>query len=85
LFQKAINFCKANEELVLIFYNSIQYYFDYKSIHNSIYPKHFEFCNVSVCHTLYYSAEYDDYYDDDDSYELAETIQNDGAEFYFKL
>jgi len=52
------------EELVLIFYNSIQAHFNYKSNYNSIYPKHYDFCNANVCHSLYYSTEYDDDYDD---------------------
>ena len=77
-----INLSKTVEELVSIFYNSIQDYFDNKSIYNSIYPKHYEFCNANVCHSLYYSTEYDDYYDDeDDFYEAAETLQNDRADF----
>ena len=37
-----INLSKKVEELVLIFYNSIQDYFDYKSIHNLICPKHYD-------------------------------------------
>ena len=68
---------------MLIFYNSIQDCFDYKPIRNSIYPKHYDFCNANVCQSLYYSTEYDDYYDDeDDLYDFAETIQNDRAEFF---
>ena len=38
-----------------------------------------------MCHSLYYSTEYDDDYDDDDFYEFAETIQNDRAEFFFQV
>ena len=39
-------------------------------------------CNASVCHSLCFSTEYDDYYDDEDEfYEVAETLQNDRAEF----
>ena len=45
--------------------------------------KHYDFCNANVCQSLYYSTEYDDYYDgEDDLYELAETIQNDWAELF---
>ena len=51
---------------MLVFYASIQDYSDYKSIHKSIYPKQYEFRNSNVCHSLYYSTEYDDDYDDED-------------------
>ena len=68
--------------MVLIFYNSVQDCFDCKSVHNFIYPKHYDFCNANVCQSLYYSTEYDYYYDvEDGSYELAEAIQNDGTVF----
>ena len=80
----SISFSKTVEELVLMFYNSIQDYFDYKTICNSIFPKHYDFCNANVSHCLYYSTEYDDYYDDENGfYDFAETIQNDRAEFFF--
>ena len=87
MFQKlSITFSKTVGGLVLIFYNSIQDYFVYKQIYNLTYPKHYEFCNANVCHSLYYSTEYVDYYDDADGvYEFAETIQNHRAEFFFKL
>ena len=48
-----INFFKTVEELVWMFYNSMQDYFDHKSIHNFIYPKHYDVCNANVCHSLY--------------------------------
>ena len=79
-----INFSKTVEEFVLIV--SIQYYFDYKSSHRFIYPKHHDFWYENVCHSLYYSTEYDDDYDDENGfYEFAETIQNDRAEFFFVI
>ena len=66
----------------MIFYTSIQDYFGYKWVYKSIYPK-FNFCNVNAWHSLYYSTEYDsDYEDKNDFNELAETMQNDRAEFY---
>jgi hypothetical protein len=72
-----------NWRISLIFYASIQDYYDYKSIYKSLYPKQYEFCNSNVCHSLYYSTEYaSDYDDENDFYEFAETIQNDRAEFY---
>ena len=76
-------FFKTIEELVLIFYASIQDYYDFKSMYSFIYPKHYDVCNSNVCHSLYYSTEYDsDYDDENDFYEFAESIQNDRAEFY---
>ena len=78
-----MNSFKAVEELVLIFYTSIQDYYDYKSIYSFIYPKQYDFCNVNVCHSLYYSTEYDDYYDgENDLYDFAETIQDGRADLF---
>ena len=66
-----------------MFYTSIQDYYDYKSIYNFIYQKQYNFCNVNVCHSLYYSTEYDDYYDDENVFfEFAEKIQNGRAELF---
>ena len=70
------------EELVLIFYNSIQDYFDYTKSFNSLCPTHYNFRNATASPSLYYSTEFDDDYDDDDFYEFAETIQNDRAKFF---
>ena len=56
------------EELVLMFYTSIQDYYDYKSSFKSIYTKQYNFCNVNVCHSFYYSTEYDDDYDDENDF-----------------
>ena len=82
MFQKLINFSKTLEELVLTFYNSIQDYFDYKSIYDFIYPRHYDFCNVNVCHSLYYSTEYVSDNDEENGMcEFAETVQNDRAMF----
>ena len=78
-----INFSFPIEELVLIFHNSIQDYFDCKTTHNFIDPKNFNSCNANVCQYLYYSTAYDDDYDDgDDFYDFAEIIQNDRATFF---
>ena len=66
----SINFSKAIEELVLIFYNSIQDYFVYTKIFNFMYPIHYKFRNANASPSLYYSTEYGDDYDDDDCYEF---------------
>ena len=76
-----INFSK-NKQLPSISYSSIQDYFDYKTIYNFIYPKHYNSCNVNVSHCLYYSHEYDSDYDEDDFYEFAEAVQNDRTELF---
>ena len=69
--------------MVLILSNSIQDYFEFKTIYNFTYPSHYNPCNVQASHCLYYSTEYDpDYDDDDDFYEFAEAIQNDRTEFF---
>ena len=70
-----INYTKTIEELILIFYNSIQDYHDYKLLMNHTYPNTYSFCSVNTASCLYYSTEYDSDYDDDDSFEeFAETI-----------
>ena len=56
--------------MVLICYNSTQDCLDYKSIHNSICPKHYDSCTANVRH------------DEDCFFEFDETVQNDRAEFF---
>ena len=69
--------------MVLNIYKSIQDEFDYESVHNFIYPKHYNFRNANVCQSLYYSTEHDDYSDDDNGFlEFVETIQNYRADFF---
>jgi len=78
-----MNYSQLIEGLILISYNSIQDYFDYKTAYNLIFPKHSNFCNVNASKCLYYSTEYDssDYDNDEDCYEFAEAVQNDRTEF----
>ena len=76
-----VNLSRTVEDLVLIFYNSIQDFFDYETIHNFTYPKHV-FCNAKASHRLYYSTEYDSDYDDENVFnELAESVQHDRIDF----
>ena len=62
----------------------MQDYLDYKTFYNSLYPKHYNFCNVKASQRLYYSTEYDSDYDDDENvYYFAEAIQNSRTMFFF--
>ena len=75
-----INYSKTIEELILIFNNSIQDYYDYKQFYKCIYPESYKFYNDDTPSSLYYSTEYDSDYDDDEDF--AEEIQNDRHMFF---
>ena len=76
-----INYSKTIEELILIFYNSIQDYYDYTR--KCIYPEYHKSYNADTPSSLYYSTEYDSDYDDDEEFEdFAEEIQNDRHMFF---
>ena len=76
-----INYSKTIEELILIFYNSIQDYHDYTRKY--IYPEYYKCYNADTPSSLYYSTEYDSDYDDDDEFEdFAEEIHNDRHMFF---
>jgi len=78
-----INYSKTIEELILIFNNSIQEYFDYKMFYKHLFPEHYCFCNKDTPSSLYYSTEYDSDYDDDEEFlEFAEEIQEDREMFF---
>ena len=77
-----INYSKTIEELILIFYNSIQDYYDYKQFYKCIYPEPYKFYNADTPSSLYYSTEYDSDYDVDEFEEFAEEIHNDRYMFF---
>ena len=79
-----INYSKTIEELILIFYNSIQDYYDNLTFYQCIYPRFYNYSNVDTPSCLYYSTEYDDHWDSDfDEYEeFADEIQNDRTMFF---
>ena len=72
-----INYSKTIEEFILIFYNSIRDYYDYKELYKCIYPESDKFYNADAPSSLYYSTEYDSGYDDDEFEDFAEEIQNE--------
>jgi hypothetical protein len=77
-----INYSKTIEELILIFYNTIQDYYDYKQFYKCIYPESYKFYNDDTPSSLYYSTEYDSDYDDDEFEEFVEEIHN-GRHVFF--
>ena len=78
-----INYKKTIEELVLIFYTSIQDYFDYKMFYRHISPEHYTYINEEAPYCLYYTTEYDSDYDDDDEFDdFVDEIHENRALFF---
>ena len=68
--------------VVVIFYNSIQDYYNSKTTYDFIHPKHYKFCHLNASQCVYYPTEYDSDYDNhEDMYKFGETVHNNRSEF----